>query len=103
MFAITVPLIGSILRRLICMLCWSVPLFTLFGDGFPSLFQEVALGSLKSGFSNWIDSVDVSLYFTEAIALCYYGGLACLTSFLMYFYSQQSFGFLDFDIEFTQR
>lgn len=48
--------------------CWNVPYMTPFRDKFPSLFENVNLGSLKSLFQ--IDQqFNMSLYLMEAIAL----------------------------------
>ena len=47
------------------------PLYNLIRDKFPSLFENVILGSLKSFFQ--LDhQVDISFYLMEAIALCHF-------------------------------
>ena len=54
------------------------PLYDSIRDKFPSLFENVVLKSLKS-FYKLDHQVDISLYLTEATALCYSSELARLT------------------------
>ena len=75
------------------------PLYNLAKDKFPSLFENVILGSLKS-FLQSDQQVDTSLYLTEATVLHNSKGLATLRSSWLYFQPHQPFGFLDFKIHF---
>ena len=53
------------------------PLYNLFRDKFPSLFENIILESLES-FFQLDQQVDISIYLTEVTALCHSRELACL-------------------------
>lgn len=54
------------------------PLSNIIRDKFQYLFKNVVWGSLKSSF-NWDHQIDVSLYFTQAIAFRHLRKLAGFT------------------------
>ena len=68
------------------------PLYNSIRDEFPSLFENVVLGSLKS-FFHLIHQVDIGLYLTEASALHHSRELAGLKPTRC---TSQSHGFPDF-------
>ena len=75
------------------------PLYNPFRDKFPSLFENVLLGSLKS-FVQINQQVNVSLYVTEATALCHYRELIGLKPSSCTFIPINLFGFPDYKINF---
>ena len=70
------------------------PLYNPIRHKFPSLFENVDLGSLESFFQ--LDhEVDFSLYITKATTLCQ-SRIGWFDTIVMYFQTHQPFDFMDF-------